>query len=560
MFACQLYSGVNMKVLRHILLLTCLFLIVPQASAAQVPIIFFSDLISAPRQGWSAAEPDKGAAVTIWGKNLGSSRGSSYVTVGGVNLDANSDYPEPWGETGKPVRNLQRITFHLNNSVPLGMQEVTVTVGNVVSEALKINVTQEGIYFIDADISGVNEGTYEAPWTSPLSFVKVMAPGDVVYVKGTFSDLILGGQQVLYFNSNRTSGTLQDPIGWVAYPGAQASIDTVSTGSSVRGAISIGNNYMTFAKWTLHPQISGIGGLGEGIRVVGNEVTGPHSTPSGTGSIVVKGDNSEVLGNYIHGATSANRLDHGIYVNGCMPNVGAIVAYNHIEDFNVAEGPLIVVNHQEIRCPSSVRLASHYIHSNFVDCSGYPSRGIGIYDQSWDGASEQEPEPTYVYNNFVYSCGLDATWPAMYQNSAKVAWYNNTVYNGVGKGLGINNARVIWSKVKNNIFHMQSGSTYYVNHVVGTPFIENNLYFGAAIALPVEDTSPIELDPNISFDTLNLAISVSPGVEGKGITDSDIASVVKRDINGNLRPSPMSLGAQDKNAPQPKPPQAVTIQ
>lgn len=552
---------VFMKINRHVLLLSGLLFMTLQVSAAQTPVLFFSDLISAPGTGWSSQEPNKGAAVSIWGKNLGDSRGDNYVTVGGVRMSVDSDYAEPWGETGKPIRNLQRITFHLNNSVPQGMQNVTVTVDSAVSNALTLNVTQKEIYFVDANAGGGGDaGSHQDPWTSMKSFVQVMTPGDVVYVKGTFSDSILGGQQVLYFNDNRTSGTLQDPIGWVAYPGAQAILDTANTGSSVNGAFVISNNYMTIAGWTIHSRSSGINGAGKGIRAIGNEVTGPTVSSSGTGSIVVKGDNSEVLGNYIHGATSANRLDHGIYVNGCMPNVGAVVAYNHIEDHNVAEGPLIVVNHQQNRCPSSVRLASHYIHSNFVDCSGYPSRGIGIYDQSWDGAPEQEPEPTYVYNNFVASCGIDATWPAMYQNSAKVAWYNNTVYNGVGKGLGIKSAdRVIWTKVKNNIFHMQPGSTYYINHVDGTPYIENNLYFGAGEEPPAVDISPIELDPAISYDTLSLTLSVSSEVEGRGIFDSDITSVVKRDISGNLRPTPVSLGAKDRGVPQPEPPQALTI-
>ena len=55
-----------------------------------------------------------GAAVTVWGKNLGASRGSSTLTVNDATLASDADYAE-WGAVG-PARGLERITFWLNSS------------------------------------------------------------------------------------------------------------------------------------------------------------------------------------------------------------------------------------------------------------------------------------------------------------------------------------------------------------------------------------------------------------------------------------------------------------
>ncbi len=59
----------------------------------------------------------------------------------------------------------------------------------------------------------------------------------------------------------------------------------------------------------------------------------------------------------------------------------------------------MVVNYQSDRCENGTEfIDAHFIHDNVVDCSIFRSRGIGIYDLSWDprDASEEEPEPTYV--------------------------------------------------------------------------------------------------------------------------------------------------------------------
>jgi hypothetical protein len=77
-------------------LLTILFF--TRAFAADAPALLFSDLTSGPKTGWEGSGA-KGAAVTVWGKNFGQTRGSSYVAINGANLINDSDYAE-WATSG----------------------------------------------------------------------------------------------------------------------------------------------------------------------------------------------------------------------------------------------------------------------------------------------------------------------------------------------------------------------------------------------------------------------------------------------------------------------------
>ncbi|MGO4214315.1 IPT/TIG domain-containing protein, partial [Terriglobus sp. YAF25] len=70
-----------------------------------VPRIFFSDLLSGPVAG---GQNDQGAFVTIYGSGFGSSRGTSYVTIGDV---AAVSYPV-WSE--------DKISFQLGRNAKSG--------------------------------------------------------------------------------------------------------------------------------------------------------------------------------------------------------------------------------------------------------------------------------------------------------------------------------------------------------------------------------------------------------------------------------------------------------
>lgn len=522
------------------------------------PVIAFVDLTSAPRDGWSAAEPNKGAVVTVWGRNLGTTRGSNFITVGGVNLTANTDYPEAWG-TYWPTPHLQKITFHLNSSIPLGDTNITVTVNGIESNSIPININDDDIFFVNEAVAGTGTGTLTDPYKSVFSFFTNATAGDVAYLRGgTYSAKIDGGQSTWYIRQGGASagvaidGTQAKPLGISAYPNETPIIDALDTQDSTkRTAIAAQNDWYTFSRLTVHADQIAISGDGIGVRIVGNDTVGVKTNQYGAGTIVGANDSVKILGNSVHGGRSANRLDHGVYASGCSPNDGMEIAYNHFYDNSLAEGPIIVVNHQDDRCGAGQYLKSHYIHSNFVDCSDFRSRAIGVYDQSWDVGDAQEPEPTYVYNNISVSCGIDRTWAAFTQNSAHVEWYNNTVYDSTGVALEIAGTRVLSSKVSNNIFDMSADFEIVRPHsLTGTPpvIIDTNIYYGSNGGLTAPETldpNAVFLDPAIVLDLPNASITNTTAAYGVGLSNATINSLIVRDYNLVTRPTAKSIGAID---------------
>src|SRR3989339_548606 len=169
----------------------CLIAGVSIASAAS-PALYFSDLIDGPKTGWNGIAT-KGAAVTIWGKNFGYTRGSSnYVTVGGRDLSADSDYAE-WGVTTNNARGMERIPFWLQNTCADGAGVISVTVDGVTSNTLPFYVRTTGnIRFVD-HTNGLNTNngqTDTAAWKTLGKARTSISGGDIVYIRaGTYNEI-----------------------------------------------------------------------------------------------------------------------------------------------------------------------------------------------------------------------------------------------------------------------------------------------------------------------------------------------------------------------------------
>jgi hypothetical protein len=328
----------------------------------------------------------------------------------------------------------------------------------------------------------------------------------------------------------------------------------LSNGSSnFKQGFKIEPDYYTVANLKFISHSNGIE-VANYSRVIGNDVSGGAVLVDGTGIIVLRRNGSKALGNAVHGGRSGSRLDHGIYISGCAAMEGNYVGWNHIYDNSFDRGPLIVVNHQGNRCSSDVFVKSHHIYNNFVDCSQYPSRGIGLYDLSWDGGSETEPEPTYVYGNVVLSCGVDDgnyDHPAVYQGSAHEIWYNNSIVDTRTRGavLGGN----LSSEFVNNIVTLRSSDYDYVNEnpIVS---IKNNIFHGAGT--PAESTTnSYHVDPgfNINTTTLQASLDSTSPARNRGITPLNFHQF---DINGNDRVigERIDIGAVEFYLAPPNPP------
>jgi hypothetical protein len=532
------------------------------------PVLLYSDLTAAPNSGWSSSDPEKGAVITVWGSGFGTGGNSetNFISVNGHNLQSSTDYLTQWGEYGKPVRFLQRIVFQLNENVPSGDGEITLTVGGWKSNKLNFYVNDGRIFFTDVNETAIGLGTLEEPWSRPEEFLRDVQPGDILYFReGIYSERYTGGKSTIWIRENKPSGTENAPIAFVGYPGEVAIIDSLTSGSSsFKQGIKIEPAYYTVANLKFESYSNAVE-VADYSRVVGNDAQGGTVIVDGTGIIVLRRNGSVAFGNTVHGGRSENRLDHGIYITGCAPEVGNELGWNHVYDNSFDRGPLIVVNHQGTRCSSDVFLKSHYIYNNFVDCSVYPSRGIGLFDLSWDGLPETEPEPTYVYGNIVLGCGFEdlaSDHTSVYQAGAHGRWYNNSIIDSRTRGVSIGGLKVLSSEFSNNIVTLMNPDDVYINVINSniSAVVESNLFFGGSKGIPVDAQNSLESDPKIQIDAPNATFEIdflSPGID----IGQTALPFYHYDIVGNDR---VINGAVDIGALEflvkPEPPSGLAIQ
>lgn len=435
------------------------------------PILLFSDMVAAPSKGWSYENPDRGAAVSVWGLNLGATRDNSYISVGGVPLDDSSDYVvwnEPW-----PTPYWGKITFFLNSSITQGDRPITVTVNGVKSNPLDFSVIQGNIYFVD-DIDTMGNGTINNPYghISALdSKFKNCSPGDVFYYREGLYDNPVGayGQAILAIRGTDNGyvwGTESRPISVIGYPGERPVIQLLDPRVGLRSGMSISANYYTIAGFTFDTGHCSIG-AGSYVRVIGNDIVGMKGLYfAGSASVITSGSGARIYGNAIHGGRSHWRLDHAIYLSGAPVEDGSYIGWNYIFDNDFGRGPEIAVNHQDNRVPSNEYVKSHYIFNNIVDTNPQRATIINIYDLSWDEGEANQPEPIYIYNNLFFNAGhLDTVdtynngWAAaMVVSRDHSRFYNNIFYNSSYMGIQIGNgvSGAFSCNIQNNVFHFNS--------------------------------------------------------------------------------------------------------
>lgn len=466
------------------------------------------------------------------------------MTVNGENLTNDLDYKDSWAKNNNPVPFLQTITFQLNSSMVNGDGTISVTVGSETSNSIPFRINTIGsIYFVDVNASG-GTGTFSDPWSNLSNYIDVMAPGDVAYFRaGLYDQIYNGGKSNIWVRSSEASGTAQDPIGFVGYPNEVAMFDSWTNGnaSNFNKSILVNSHNITVAKVATNAFSRGIQ-VGRYGRIIGNDAIGVQQLVGGAGIIHVGSDGVKILGNSVHGGRSGNRLDHSIYVDGCQDIEANEIAYNYSYDNFIDRGPHLVDNHQENRCDSNVYQKSNHWHNNLVSCEADASRGIGIYDLSWDEGEANEPDTAYVYNNILIGCG-DGWHGAIYHSNGHAVFYNNILYNNQGKGLQLfDSSTVLSSKAVNNVI-VNATTNEYVTGDRHT--FDSNAYFNGPVAsIPASDSNAITSDPMITVDST----AYTPVIIDKDspLIDSgsfEVSSTVTHDFYGNKRMGINEIGA-----------------
>ena len=447
-----------------------------QAFAQLAPTLFYSDIQGGPATGGSNG---KGAIVSVYGNNLGSARGESTVTVGGVPAE---NYLL-WTNT--------RVAFQIGAGARSG--DILVHgAGSMVSNPLPFAVRKGNIHFVSAGkVSG--NGSYTKPWNSLSKAAYVMAPGDITYVlKGVQQS---GADDYNASLAIASSGRAGLPKALVAYPGADPSIGA-SNGQEYglrTPAIEAGPfSHWVIAGFTLRGKNEALGLVGgTDWRIVGNDISCPNG--GGNAGCVEVASTTQVafLGNTVHDTSPAetSKTYHSVYFT---------TDSNHVE-----VGWNRITNNRSCR---GIQFHSSPEGKN----SGFNQYDLSVHDniisgQICDGINFATIDPSKgrveAFNNLIYHVGIGPDPPDGESSYTCIAspgitnrgspgtgtarFYNNTLSDCGARGGSDAGAFSIGSgsptiQLENNLIQLKDHQDYFTSNtqpslMKGT----NNAWYGA---------------------------------------------------------------------------------
>ncbi len=556
------------------------------SSAQADPILLFSDLNWGPKTGWEGSAT-KGAAVTIWGKNLGSSRGSSYVTVNGAQLTSASDYAE-WGATG-PARGLERITFWVPSTASNGDGQITVTVGGATSNSLAFTVMTGTIYFISVtDGSNSYNGSYSTRTghtgsDGPFKDIDMFNPSYnpqgstgsyIIYVRGgtyTKTDRVNDPNAFVALRGPYGSSSSRHAL--IGYPAETPQLTTTNAAGinwnadySPYGR----NSYFTFAKLSGYGGTTAFDSLGDYNRFIGNTLQ-EYLAEAWSGVIwATASQQVSIYGNYFN-HIGYDSYKHNIYLKAQAGYTGdRSVQYVNI-GYNEFNNPV---------AGTDSRGGAIFISRN-SDAGSYTTNNIYIYDNYFhDGNMEfiyigdnVNIGDVYIYNN-IFKGGTNTNGGAISfaGGTNNVYLYNNVFYQtGSGAGAllsGFDTGGPLNSRVysRNNIFYSNSSSINYLywdGASKGAQFNSDHDLFYNGGSLPsgsgITVTNAVTGNP-LFYAPASGSFTLQTGSPAINSGTSSVSSVVTADYDGAVRPqdSVYDIGAYETSGSVTTPPPTTT--
>jgi hypothetical protein len=455
------------------LLIACAAVVSAAASWGASPVVFFTDLTSGPKSG---GQNNAGAFVTIYGRNFGTTQGSSSVTIGGGRVGSYA----VWSDT--------KIAIQLGAAAVTGNIVVATTAG--ASNPAAFTVRSRKIYFVVNSGSDSSSGKYNSPWQTLMHARDKMQPGDITYVMtgvAQTGDDGSGWQTSLLLSSG---GTAAAPMAFVVYPQATATIgSTTGPPIGVRSAPRDGSfpNYWVFAGFTLRGQGAAMALWGStGWRIIANDFSCPAGNGAGACMDTVESSSIAFYGNDVHdtGIATASALYHGVYFGTDSNRLD--IGWNSIAHVHGCRGIQIHSTPQSGEPASGQNQYDIRVHDNTI----HDTQCDGLILDTIDPAKG----PISVYNNVIYNAGegpnnpeQSGGWSCIYvpastengpKGSGVVDIYNNTLYacgTFTSPPYGNANAGIVYGggsaaiylRIRNNIFYQTTTSL----HRSGVPYL-----------------------------------------------------------------------------------------
>jgi hypothetical protein len=522
---------------KKFLISLCMIMLWSTVVYAAAPVIFYSDLTSGPKTG---GQNNKGVFVTINGNNFGTSRGSSYVTVGSGQTD---NYPV-WTDT--------KISFQLGANAASGNIAVTTSEGT--SNGMPFTVRSGNIYFVSVTGNNGSAGSYDAPWRTWQYATDHIAAGDTVYGRGgnytTATDL---GAFSRCFSvgayAGNSGGANGNPKAFVAYPGETPILypvgvynaivqiydgsDVTIAGLSLYDPAGSSTECSSVATaWNSNGNTTNI----SNIRIVGN-IAKKNFLSSGnamSGAMTIcNGTNIYIAGNKVSDVGNGKQ-EHGIYLNEALTNV--VVEYNEVSGVHNGYG---------------IEIYNDYAQP-YTNCV---VRNNTVYQCGRSGLQLGAPGTYQVYNNIVWDCGQISFAGINLRNANATTTYelyNNTLYDNGQNELSDGNDNAldepyghVWKDssviqsltFRNNVINSVNSSEPYWrrDYAGGSQAFSNNLYYGNG-GKPSFDNGTTSLNADPLFmgapgHDFHLQ-AASPCTD----TGANTTSVVQTDEDGLLRP------------------------
>jgi hypothetical protein len=524
-------------------------------SLAAPPAILFTDVESGPVSGGSN---NQGVPISIFGKGFGAARGTSSVTIGGVEVAAYN----VWGANNANNPTLDMIVVQPGTNVMGGPIVVTVN-GETSNANFSFRKNDGKVLVVATNGSDSNACTEAAPCATVLRAASgsLSAPGDTILVRGgTYAE-----SEIWIRDINGDSGTRSERKTIKNHPNEVPLFENAARNFIVEA------NHMTVSGLRFaNGKSIGVPETGDATRLRGVKFVNLRADGAVSWSFLDLHGDDHVLAGCVCEATSS--------VQGTQGHCYYVSYGNNLRlIYNIGSGAPgygLHIFDQRRKAGDFTRVISNVLVEGNILKNSKQRSGL-ILAMGDESALGNRIENVLIRNNIF--TGNNHTGVALGLNIANIEMYNNTFYQNGRQGLLMSDAGPIRNvSVENNLFYQSANdvctsncSWYPFGHIGFTPaavsefVVNNNGYFGEA-----RTTAPViwsgvgsnQTDLGATGDTANVTGSVTfenPSTfdfriaRGDAIDRGiDVTSAVAKDYNGVLRAqgTALDLGAFEADA------------